>query len=258
MIRVVDRIDPRVILLGFFSTALWIGTASTGLSTAAWAGSLTVVSWGVRRSLPDRLRLPHHWLWWMLGMALLTFLLHMVFSGSGAEPFFRVGPVTLYSQGAVLGFRMAMRLWAFVCLSITALSCLSPGRLTAGVTRMLMPLRFLGFPVASLYYFVFFLLRMFPTLMDESQVIRLAQRSRGIRFNGSIVKRSRASAAVAVPVLAAGLRRSDRLAMSLAARGFDARRIPLAVGAMRFAALDWAVAGVLLLGWGGWVAARLI
>ena len=65
------------------------------------------------------------------------------------------------------------------------------------------------------------------------------------------------SAAVVVPVLAAGIRRSEQLALSLSARGFDTRCVPAAVTNLRFRAMDWALAGTLLAAWGLWVFVRL-
>jgi energy-coupling factor transport system ATP-binding protein len=129
--------------------------------------------------------------------------------------------------------------------------------MAAGFTRVLLPLKRAGVPVESVFYFVFFLLRMFPLLVRESHAIRLAQQSRGIRFSGSPLARWRSLPALALPVFAAALRRSDQLALTLAARGVDTGRTPAAVKMLRFHRPDWILTAALLAGWGLWAWSRL-
>lgn len=126
------------------------------------------------------------------------------------------------------------------------------------MTRLMLPLRLVGLRIASLYYLMFFMFRMYPLLAEELQTIRIGQRSRGIRFDGPWHTRIRASSAIVVPAFGAALRRADRLSAALASRGFDVRRLPGHVLALRFTRRDWGAFIVLAIGWIAWLAGRLL
>ncbi|MEW5701398.1 MAG: energy-coupling factor transporter transmembrane component T, partial [Candidatus Zixiibacteriota bacterium] len=167
------------------------------------------------------------------------------------------GMLRLTEAGLLLGMRMGLRLMALAVLAALAALVTAPLGMAAGVTRTLLLLRRVGVRVETIFYFVFFVLRMFPLLVRESHAIRLAQQSRGIRFSGSLRARWRSLPALLVPVFAAALRRSDQLALALAARGMDVRRTPAMVLALRFRGIDWFLTVAALAGWAVWLWFRL-
>ena len=152
-----------------------------------------------------------------------------------------------------LGVAMALRLIALAVLSITLLMLLSPLDLAAGVTRLLLPLRRIGFPVVNLFYLSFLLARMITSLLDESRLISKAHRSRGVMPKRGGLKVWRMYPALIIPVLAAALRRSDTMALAFASRGFDSHRVPVRVTRLRFETPDLIFHALLLSGWITWI-----
>jgi len=201
--------------------------------------------------------LPRYWFTWLALSATLTMLMYLLFVPADGDVLYQFGFLRATESGLLTGARMGLRLVALVFLAALAATLSAPLSLAAGLTRVLLPLRRCRVPVETVFYFAFFLLRMFPLLVRESRLIRLAQQSRGIHFGGSSWDRVHSLPALIVPVFAAGMRRGDQLALALAARGFDTRRVPTVVTALRFHVIDWLLAGLLFVGWSLWVWLRI-
>ena len=190
-------------------------------------------------------------------MALVVTVMYTLFQPGGAHPLGRLGPLQISAEGLSMGIRLGLRFLAFAGLAAAVTMLANSSGLAAGVTRLLLPLRAIGLQVASLYFLMFFMFRMYPILSEELQTIRMGQRSRGVRFDGPWHTRIRASTAIVIPAFAAALRRADRLSAALASRGFDVRRVPREVLSMRFAIRDWLAALLLIAGWTAWLAGRI-
>lgn len=191
-------------------------------------------------------------------MALLVTAMNTVLLAGEGPPLASIGPIHITLEGVTTGVKLGMRLVSFAGLAATMTMLIIPSRLAAGATRFLLPLRRLGLQIESVYFLMFFMLRMFPILSEELQTIRLGQRSRGLRFDGPWRTRIRASTAIVIPAFAAALRRADRLSMALASRGFDVRRVPHEVLLLRLRQRDWLVVLLVVGGWVAWTAGRLL
>lgn len=200
----------------------------------------TVTGFAVR---PDTMVL------WVLSAAIITVVLYALFgsdSGGGAWTFLGI---RVEYAALTLGLTMASKLATLLLLSTLLLAHVAPLTLATGMTRLVAPLRRVGIPVANLFYLAFFLSRMAPSLISESRMIIMAQRSRGVSL-----KRWRSYPAIALPMFAAALRRSDAAALVLASRGFDSRRLPASVLELSFSALDVVVICALASIWMIWLA----
>jgi energy-coupling factor transport system permease protein len=63
-------------------------------------------------------------------------------------------------------------------------------------------------------------LRFLPTVLEEAERLVTAQRARGAVFGGGALTRARRILPLAVPLFTGCLRRADRLAMAMEARGY--------------------------------------
>jgi energy-coupling factor transporter transmembrane protein EcfT len=251
------RLDPRVAIGVFLSCALWIGSCRTIAGAAIWTLIIMIGVAVLRRLARGVPLLGIAALRWAMPAAVIVAMMYALLQPGDGRLLVRLGPIQIGLDGLATGVRLGLRLVAFAGLAVAVGTLANPSGLAAGVTRLLLPLRVLGFPVASMYYLMFFMLRMYPLLMEELQTIRLGQRSRGARFDGPWHTRIRMAAVLIIPAFAAALRRADRLSDALASRGFDVRRIPDDVYLMRFARRDWLTALLISAGWIMWLAARV-
>jgi len=68
-------------------------------------------------------------------------------------------------------------------------------------------------------------LRFVPTLLGEAEKMTKAQLSRGADFSqGNIVRRAKAVAALAVPLVLGSFRRAEELARAMEGRGYERGR----------------------------------
>lgn len=251
-----ERWDPRVWLAGYASAIVWIGLATDWKVLLGWVSALALLLFA--QATRGRLdwRAVRQVFVWVAISGTLTILLYLLLGPESDNDGLRVLGLVIPRERLVLGAGMGLRLAALIFASVLLVTAVAPLRLAAGVTRWLLPLRHLGLPVAQFYYLAFFLVAMVPNLLNESRLIRLAQRSRGLGGGGSLIARARAYPSLVVPVFAAAIRRSDAIALVLASRGFDTARIPAAVHGLRLGIFDYIGLGLLAAGWVVWILAR--
>jgi len=153
--------------------------------------------------------------------ALVVVLLYWVFAPPGGAIWFTIFDKPFGPDGLQTGAFFAGRFLGFLLGGFYLYESSSPERLARALLWFCAPLRAFKIPVHLLYYIVWFAMRSIPVLSEEAQVTRLAQRARGARFGGRLRERLPAVLSLMVPVFAAAVRRSDRFALSLQARGFD-------------------------------------
>jgi energy-coupling factor transporter transmembrane protein EcfT len=151
----------------------------------------------------------------------LIFLLHLLMTDG--TPLISLAPLPLQItregilQGGFVTWQFASLVIAAAILTLTT----SPSDLVGGIERLLRPFRRLGVPVGEIAMMVSLALRFLPMMHGEYRRLRMAQMARGADFTtGGIVLRSRAVAALAVPLLLSALRCADELALAMEARGY--------------------------------------
>ncbi len=103
----------------------------------------------------------------------------------------------------------------FVMLTYTT----SPIMLTDAIESLLSPLKKLRVPVHELAMMMSIALRFIPTLLDETDKILSAQKSRGADFeSGSIFSRAKALVPILVPLFISAFRRAEDLAIAMESR----------------------------------------
>ncbi len=98
----------------------------------------------------------------------------------------------------------------------------SPVEIADGIESLLLPLKFIKFPVHEFALIMSIALRFIPTLLDETDRIIKAQKARGADFDsGNVFKRAKALIPVLIPLLISSFRRADELADAMDARCYS-------------------------------------
>ena len=98
----------------------------------------------------------------------------------------------------------------------------SPIMLTDGLESLLSPLKRIRVPVHELSMMMTIALRFIPTLIEETNKIIAAQRSRGANFDsGSIFSRAKALIPILVPLFVSAFRRAEELAIAMECRCYQ-------------------------------------
>lgn len=143
-----------------------------------------------------------------------------VFFVSGEHVLFSLGFVTVYVEGVISAVFMILRLVCLVMGTSVILSyTTSPLDLTDGLESLLSPLKKIKVPVHEFSMMMTIALRFIPTLVEETEKIISAQKSRGVAFDtGGIAKRVKALIPILIPLFYSALRRAYELAEAMETR----------------------------------------
>ena len=210
----VHRLDPRtklfVILVGM--TFLLIASEIIGL---AGATVFILISIGVSRlpaSIVFRNLRPFLWLF------LLTILIHLLFSEG--QPIVKIPYLNLHitQDGLINGFVYSLRLALLIVFAALLTLTTSPIEITDALEIILSPLKRIGVPTHELTMMMTLSLRFIPTLIQEADKLKKAQMSRGVSFQGNIIKRVKSVIPLILPLFMSVFRRADDLALAMDAR----------------------------------------
>ncbi len=152
-------------------------------------------------------------------LLIFTSILNIFYSTEG-RVLLSLGEVVITTGGVYTALFMTVRIillvvGTFVMLSYTT----SPIMLTDGLETLLSPLKKIKFPVHELSMMMSIALRFIPTLIEETDKIMSAQKSRGAAFEtGGIIKRAKALIPVLIPLFINAFRRADDLALAMECR----------------------------------------
>jgi energy-coupling factor transport system permease protein len=143
-----------------------------------------------------------------------------IFYTQGGTVLLNIGFVTVTTHGIYMAFFIILRLILLISVSFVMLTyTTSPIMLTDGLESLLGPFKKLKFPAHELAMMMTIALRFIPTLMEETDRIMSAQKSRGADFEtGSILKRAKALIPVLIPLFIGAFRRAEELAIAMECR----------------------------------------
>lgn len=152
---------------------------------------------------------------------ILTSLFNVFFIKEG-NIIFNVGFLKIYDKALITSIFVSFRV-IFLILGSTILTLTtSPTELTDGFESLMKPLRKLKVPVGEISLMISISLRFIPTLLDETDKIIKAQKSRGVDFeSGSIVKKIKNIVPILVPLFINSFRRADELAIAMESRCYQ-------------------------------------
>lgn len=156
----------------------------------------------------------------LLGLILFTVGLQVLFT-TGGHVYWHWGILNLTTTGIISGSYVFVRFMLIIFMSTLLTLTTAPLAIAQGFESLMQPLKKIKFPVTEVALMMSIALRFVPTLLDETQTIMDAQRSRGVDFaNGSIKARIKAIVPLLVPLFVSALGRAEDLALAMEARGY--------------------------------------
>lgn len=150
----------------------------------------------------------------VLPFAVSLFVIQSLFFGEGGTVLARLGPLAIREEGVWFAFAGSARILTIAGALLLVLLTTHPSALLAGLVQK-------GAP-PQLAYVIGSTLLLVPQLQARAQQIGDAQRARGLRTDGSLVRRGRALVALAAPLVIGALVDVDERTLALEARSFNA------------------------------------
>ncbi len=155
----------------------------------------------------------------ILIILIITSLINILMTG-GEEIVFEWKFIHIYKEGLWRALFMAVRVVLLVISASLLLTyTTSPIDLTDAIESLLTPLKWLHVPVHELAMMMSIALRFIPTLVEETERIMNAQKSRGSDLSsGGLVKRVKALIPIIVPLFISAFQRALDLATAMECR----------------------------------------
>jgi energy-coupling factor transport system permease protein len=164
--------------------------------------------------------------------------------------------IKITREGLDTGLMMTIRLVLLVFSTSLLTLTTSPIQLTDAMESLMWPLRRIGVPAHELAMMMTISLRFIPVLIEETEKIYKAQRSRGARFGrGGIIQKARSLLPILVPLFVHAFKHAEDLAAAMESRCYRGGEGRTRLRQLRFTWLDlaaFACAGVVLSGAAFW------
>jgi len=153
----------------------------------------------------------------LMWIILFTLVIHFVSHNGKILAEFWIFKIT--EEGIKFGVLISLRLILLIILSSLLTFTTSPIKLTDAMEKLLSPLSKFGVPAHELAMMMTIAIRFIPTLIEETDKIIKAQKSRGADFEtGNLFRRLKNFVPILVPLFLSSFRRADELAMAMEAR----------------------------------------
>ncbi|MBR5543715.1 MAG: energy-coupling factor transporter transmembrane protein EcfT [Oscillospiraceae bacterium] len=176
----------------------------------------------------------------ILILLIFTAVLNIFYATGGSE-LLRLGSVVITTGGIYTAFFMVFRIILLVVATFVMLTyTTSPIMLTDGLESLLSPLKKVKFPVHELSMMMSIALRFIPTLIEETEKIMSAQKSRGADFEtGSIFRRAKALIPVLIPLFINAFKRAEDLALAMECRCYHGGEGRVRMRILKLCPLDY-------------------
>lgn len=178
----------------------------------------------------------------VLFLVLFTAVIMLFFYGGQAtHVYFKSGIISVSLEGIISALTMAIRLFLLVLGPSLLTLTTTPVELTDGIERLLKPLNYIKVPVHDIALIMSIALRLIPTLIEETDKIKNAQKARCADFDsGNVFKRAKALIPVLVPLLVSSFRRADELAYAMDSRCYRGAKGRTRMKVMKLSFRDFA------------------
>lgn len=175
-----------------------------------------------------------------------------VFLTTGENKLVDLGFTAIYLEGVLKAFFMAIRIVILIVGSSILLTyTTSPISLTDGIESLLSPLKVIKVPVHTFAMMMTIALRFIPTLIEETEKIMNAQKSRGADFSsGGLIKKAKALIPILIPLFVSSFKRAEELATAMECRCYrgDKNRTKLVKLTYKMRDLAWFIYSLVFLG----------
>ena len=238
---VIHRLDPRTKLIG---TVVFIAALFCAKS---WGSYAVVIAFLALVMLLSRIgpKAVLKGLKPLLYIILFTAILNLFFSGGDVIWQFHFLKIT--RQGLVTAVYMLLRVVLLVAGTFLLTYTTSPLAITDGLEQLLSPLKKLHVPVYEFSLLMSLALRFIPTLIEDTDRIMSAQKSRGAEFDtGRLTDRAKALLPLLIPLFVSAFRRSEELATAMECRCFNGSEGRSRMKQLSMKSCDWAALVILL------------
>ncbi|MCL2628614.1 MAG: energy-coupling factor transporter transmembrane protein EcfT [Oscillospiraceae bacterium] len=170
---------------------------------------------------------------------LITMILNIFFV-RGETVVFEYRFIVVTKEGLITAIFMASRLIMLIISTFLLTYTTSPITLTDGLEKILNPLKKIKMPVHEFAMMMSIALRFIPTLIEETDKIISAQKSRGADFEtGGLIKRAKALLPIVIPLFISAFRRADELATAMECRCYHGGEGRTRMTELRFSLRDY-------------------
>lgn len=191
-------------------------------------------------------------------LVMITIVFNFFFSKGDAIWQQRIFSITISitRQGVESGLRMAARLILLVYSTSLLTLTTSPIQLTDAIENILTPFKVIGIPAHELAMMMSIALRFIPVLIEETDKIFKAQKSRGARFGrGNIIQKAKSLLPILVPLFVHAFKHAEDLAVAMESRCYRGGEGRTRLKQLKVTGLDcWAtvLCGLILVGAAWW------
>ena len=213
---ILHKLDPRFKLAAMFITIIMI------FCTFNYASLLvvTIFAFSVVKLSNIPLKTYFKGLKVILIVIALTTILNL-FYGSGSA-LFELGIIKITKNGLNSSIFIAFRLIDLSLISSAVMFSTLPTDLTDALERIMKPLKLFKVDTAELAMMMTICLRFIPTLLEETDKITDAQKSRGADIeSGNLIKYIKSLIPILVPLFVSSLKRAYDLAIAMECRCYQ-------------------------------------
>lgn len=232
----VHKIDPRlkIVLVATYITMVFYVPDFWGYLVVA--GFVVLSTLVARVPLSSMLRSIRPIIFLVLFTAVITVIFY---SESENLPDWQWWIFKIYKQGLYTAGFMACRLLLLVLGPALLTLTTTPVELTDGLEWILSPFKLIKLPVHTLTLIMSISLRFIPTLIEETNKIINAQKSRCANFDSkNLIKKAKAMLPVLIPLFVSSFRRADELADALDSRCYNGSKGRTRMKQLKFSIRD--------------------
>ncbi len=196
----------------------------------------------------------------ILAILIFTAAINIFFIKGQGEPLVSLWVIEIYTDGIIKALFMALRVTLLIMgTSVLLTYTTSPISLTDGIESLLSPLKKIGVPVHVFAMMMSIALRFIPTLVEETEKIMNAQKSRGADFeSGGLIKRARSLIPLLIPLFVSAFTRAEELATAMECRCYRGDKNRTKLNKLQYKKRDFVIMGVVFLILGAVIALRVI
>ena len=210
------RLDPRtkIILATVFIVAVFLAANPVSFAFLALTAAFMVAVSGISFKVIMKGIKP------IVFILIFTAIINVFLTKAESEPLVSFWVIEIYKEGIIRAVFMALRVIVLIIGTSTLLTyTTSPIALTDGIESLFSPLKKIGVPVHVFAMMMTIALRFIPTLVEETEKIMNAQKSRGADFSsGGLIKRAKALIPILIPLFVSSFKRAEELATAMECR----------------------------------------
>ena len=149
---------------------------------------------------------------------LLTAVINIFFIKTG-DLLVEFWKIQIYTDGVKKAIFIAIRIFLLLIISSALTYTTTPTSLTDAIESLLKPLSKIGINTHTFAMMMSIALRFIPTLVEETEKIMNAQKSRGADFSsGGLIKRAKSLIPILIPLFVSSFKRAEELAVAMESR----------------------------------------